>query len=207
MDNKKLIGTIVGVIGFVALIAGATFAWLSVTATVNNQFVGGTKNFIINYGKGTDIGTSTNKVLQLRNPTKSQVTTGKTTVTAAKTERDAPASHFILTLNLTTNTFVTDSVIYAACKTSACPTTALATVAANGTITCGTGVTCGKITHGSKTAINVYDDTTTFNTDAAVDSTSYDVYLWIDSVLLSNEDMNASASIAGNISASATQVG
>lgn len=207
MDNKKLIGTILGVVAFVALIAGATFAWLSVTATVNNQFVGNTKNFIINYGKGTDIGTSTNKVLQLRNPTKSQVTTGKTTVTAEKTDRDAPASHFILTLNLTANSFVTDSVIYAACKTSSCPTTALATVAANGTITCGTNVTCGKITHGSLEAINVYDDTTTFNTDAAVNSTSYDVYLWIDSLLLSNDDMDASASIAGNISASAVQVG
>ena len=36
MDRKKLIGTIIGVIFFVALIAGATFAWLTFNANVTN---------------------------------------------------------------------------------------------------------------------------------------------------------------------------
>lgn len=37
MNQKKLIGTIIGIIFFVVLIAGATFAWLSATATVTME--------------------------------------------------------------------------------------------------------------------------------------------------------------------------
>lgn len=36
MDKKKLIGTIIGVTMFAALIAGATFAWLTFSATITN---------------------------------------------------------------------------------------------------------------------------------------------------------------------------
>lgn len=204
MDNKKLIGTILGVIAFVALIAGATFAWLTVTATVSNQYTAKSKNFIINYTRVADI----SSLLQLKNPTASQVTSGATTVKASKTANDAPASSFKLTFNMTKNTFATDSVIYAVCKSTDCPTTALATVTASN-ITCGTGVTCGKITHGSTDAVEILNDTTTFNTDAAVSEVTYNIYFWIDSEILSDADMNVTggAQINGNVSASATQVG
>lgn len=208
MSNKKIIGTVLGVVAFIALIAGATFAWLTVNATVTNSYTGTTKTFVITYAKGNDIGTVSNGILQLKDPTPAQVTTGMATVTASKTANDAPASHFKLTFNISTNTFVSNSVIYAACKSTDCPSTALATVTSS-SITCATGVTCGKITGGSLTAIDVLDDTTTFNTDSAVSTTSYNVYFWIDSELLSNDDMNVTngAQIGGNISASAIQVG
>ena len=56
MDKKKLIGTIVGVIAFAALIAGATYAWLSNTLAVSNGVYSlNTMKFLVNYTKGTDI--------------------------------------------------------------------------------------------------------------------------------------------------------
>lgn len=41
-DSKKLIGTIIGVIAFIALIAGATYAWFTSTANVTNGTYNGT---------------------------------------------------------------------------------------------------------------------------------------------------------------------
>lgn len=56
MDKKKLIGTIVGVIAFAALIAGATYAWLSNNLTVTNGVYNlKASNFVINYTNGTAI--------------------------------------------------------------------------------------------------------------------------------------------------------
>lgn len=56
MDKKKLIGTIVGVVAFAALIAGATYAWLSNNLTVTNGVYNlKASNFVINYTNGTAI--------------------------------------------------------------------------------------------------------------------------------------------------------
>lgn len=56
MDKRKLIGTIIGVTMFAALIAGATFAFLSFTATVTDSTYNGTAmNFIVDYQEGTYI--------------------------------------------------------------------------------------------------------------------------------------------------------
>ena len=51
MDIKKLIGTIIGVILFVALIAGATFAWLTFGTTLvsTNVNSANTMNFLVDY--------------------------------------------------------------------------------------------------------------------------------------------------------------
>ena len=58
MDKKKLIGTIIGVIMFAALIAGATFAWLTIAASITNgNYTASTKNFIVNYTSGTAVDT------------------------------------------------------------------------------------------------------------------------------------------------------
>ena len=81
----------------------------------------------------------------------------------------------------------------------------MATVA-SGTATCGSGVTnCGTIPAGSRTEVVLYNDTTTFNTDASVSDTTYNVYFWLDNDTLSNNDANAGASFAGFIHAEATQ--
>jgi len=56
MNKKKLIGTIIGVAMFAALIAGATYAFLSFTANaVNFAFNGTTMNFLVDYTNGNAI--------------------------------------------------------------------------------------------------------------------------------------------------------
>ena len=214
MNKQKLIGSIIGVTLFALLVAGATFAWLSVGANITNSVYNGTtKNFIINYTGGTDI----TNVLQLSasNATTANITSGYTSVTASKSANSAPASSFKINFNISTNTFTTNSVIYAVCRGS-CPTTTLATVSTNSgiaTATCsnnGNVVACGTITGGvttSTTPLTLYEDTTTFNTEAQVSDTTYSIYFWISSETLTNTDMNANASISGNISASAVQTG
>lgn len=55
MDKKKLIGTIIGVTLFAALIAGATFAWLQFNATITGgTYNAATMNFLVDYTVETD---------------------------------------------------------------------------------------------------------------------------------------------------------
>ena len=55
-NNRKLIGTIIGVIFFIVLIAGATFAWLSYVANVNNGIYNvSTTHFIVTYTTDNDV--------------------------------------------------------------------------------------------------------------------------------------------------------
>lgn len=56
MNTKKLIGTILGVMMFAALIAGATFAWLTFGVTIGeNVLAGNTVNFVLNYTAGSSV--------------------------------------------------------------------------------------------------------------------------------------------------------
>ena len=57
MNIKKLIGTIIGITLFIALIAGATFAWLTFGTTIVSTNVNSAKsmNFLVDYTKGTSI--------------------------------------------------------------------------------------------------------------------------------------------------------
>jgi len=213
LNTKKLIGAIIGVIAFVILIAGATFAWLSVTATVNNaQYTGTSKNFVINYQGSANI--SGFKEIKSGSATTAAITSSTSAsvagdawaaVTAEKTANDAPANHFRVKLAIGNNTMQTGAIIWAICKGS-CPTnTALATVTSS-TVTCGTGVTnCGRVAAETSGSIELYDDQTTFNTDAQVSTTTYNVYFWLDSDTLSNDDIGAQFS--GYIYAEATQLG
>lgn len=57
--KEKLWGTILGVITFVALIAGATYAWYS-WSSGESILTGGTNCFTINYTAGNSIGSGTN---------------------------------------------------------------------------------------------------------------------------------------------------
>lgn len=211
MDNKKLIGTIIGIIMFAVLIAGATFAWLTLAATVTNgNYTATTKNFVINYSGGTQIA---NTVLTDNATTGNitpQTSAGASTndgwlaVTASKTAASAKASKFDIKLHVNSNALTTKAVTWAICK-GTCPTTvALATVS-GGTATCGTGVTnCGTIAAGaSNTDIILYSDTSTFNTDDAVADTTYNIYVWLDAATLASTDIGKTFS--GYIHASATQ--
>lgn len=201
MDKRKLIGTIIGVTMFAALIAGATFAWLSFTANVTNSvFNATTRNFIITYTGGQSVNdmyitkTPTATVLDAAQNTDENLNS-KIIVTGAKSNKSAKASRFDLKLHVTTNTLTTGSIVYAVCKGN-CPTDVnLATVSGTGTsttATCGSGVgSCGIIEAGANnTDIILHTDTSTFNTLDAVASTPYTVYFWINPATLVNADIN-----------------
>lgn len=212
MNNKKLIGTILGVIAFIALIAGATFAWLSASVNITNGTYNiKSKNFVINYAGSPTIENPV--MLAQANTLKSNITnksqasdTGDAwaAVTASKTENDAAASSFKLTLNISTNTLDSNSLVYAVCN-GQCPSTTLISSIDTSTLsaTCGTSVVaCGVIEGGSNTAVDLYTDNTTFNTESDASAT-YNIYFWLDGPTIGEDDMGATFS--GYISASASQ--
>lgn len=221
MDNKKLIGTVLGVIAFVALIAGATFAWLTATVTVTNGAYGGkTKNFVIEYAGSPKV--TSPVMLSLANAVKANMTSQSqasaendawAAVTASKTANDAAASSFKLKLNINANTISDNGLLWALCK-GTCPATALVTAfnpsagnpaGSSPTATCATGgtvVACGVVPKLSTTTIELYNDTATFNTEAAASQT-YNFYIWLDGDTI--DDDNIGQGFDGYISAAASQ--
>ena len=187
MDKKKLIGTIIGVTAFAALIASATYAWLTYNATITNgNYFLGSMNFSVNYTKGTAV----NAAPILTNPTASEVTSGggHLAVVASKATGSAPGN---LTIKLNTNassnaTLVSSGALkYAACI-GTCTQTNLTQETYYGAVS-----TTGEMNIISSTPL----------TAAA---TTYNIYFWLDSETLTSTLVGANYS--GYISASATQV-
>lgn len=101
MDKRKLIGTIIGVVMFAALIAGATFAWLTFTANVvNATYNGVTQNFIVDYTQGSAVNGN------LKQYTTGQATPANTTklVVVAKKHEDSVDGHMTIKLTTTAQT-------------------------------------------------------------------------------------------------------
>ena len=175
MDKKKLIGTIIGVVAFAALIAGATYAWLTQNATIiNGTYNVGTMNFSVTYVKGTDV---TNV------PAQSAPTTSNTrslNVKANKVSGSAPGNLTIY-LNTSSTTLAAGALNYAVCV-GTCSSTDLTTAANKGTVS-GTG----------KLAI-------LSNTPLTASATTYNVYLWLDPSKVSGGE-----TYSGFISAEAKQ--
>ena len=178
MDKKKLIGTIIGVTLFAALIAGATYAFLTFTATVTNAtYNASTMNFIVDYSKGTDIS-------DLPQLTTATASTAKNLVVKAKKHTGSPNGNITIKLNTTTIEEPLGSagvVNYAICN-GACADNF------SGAVT-GTVGTTGTI-----------DLLTEALSDTEV---SYYVYFWLDASKIKNEHIGRTYS--GNISATATQ--
>ena len=206
MDKKKFIGTIVGVIFFVALIAGATFAWLTFNASVTNgNYAGSTLNFTYNYTTGTDV-TKINTLTAT--PARNAITagTGYVALTASKPAGSAKASKFDLILKKTTNEIGVSNVVkYAVCKSAtptdcnnsastAIPSTTNTTWVALGTISTGT------------TDQTLYSDTTSFAAEGAA-TANYYVYFWIngDAIITGNQYQVVGKSFAGYIYAKSEQ--
>ena len=212
MNTKKVIGTIIGVIAFIALVAGATYAWLTINATVTNgTYNGGSKHFYITYDGGSAI--SAVKMLASGSATKTNITSAGTAgasttdgwlaVTASKDSGSAKASSFKINLDISNNTLVSNSIVYALCVGTCTTTGALATVS-NGVATCGTNVTtCGVIDGGDETDQLLYNDTTTFNVDGTVSETTYNIYFWLNADSIVDTDIGKS--FTASISAEATQ--
>lgn len=185
MDKKKLIGTIVGVTMFAALIAGATFAWLTfnVTVAANTSTSGKSMNFTVDYVGGSQI--TSLPILATATPT---TATSKTTVKANKASGSAPGTLYIYVNTETTSDealLTSQAINYALC------------VGTCTTFTESSTVKVGKITATGKKEIYSGELTST--------ATNYTVYFWLDGNLVDNSLIGKSYS--GFISAEAKQVG
>lgn len=186
MEKKKLIGTIIGVIAFAALIAGATYAWLTFSLAVNNgNYNLGTMNFNVDYQNGTAI--TSLPTLTTGDPS----TAGSLTVRAKKASNSAPGD---LTIYLNTDLTNTNSDLLAsgAINYAVCVGTCASfdSITTKGTLTSSTPAKLA-ILSGSPLGTSYVD---------------YNVYFWLDGALITNELVNASASYSGFISAEAVQV-
>ncbi|MBQ9854246.1 MAG: hypothetical protein IJO57_04355 [Bacilli bacterium] len=208
MNTKKLIGMVIGIILFAALIAGATFAWLSFTANITNaNLTGSSRNFTFTYAQGTAI----SELLPLtQTPARNAITSGKgyITVSATKTANTPRASSFKLILNITeTEIGVPGLIRFAVCRhatASNCNNSVATAIPASGSTT-GNFVAVGTVNNTTGTQI-LYNDTATF-TNAGAATGHYYIYFWIDASVI-NEDNLASAEgkkFAGHIYAEATQ--
>ena len=186
MDKKKLVGTIVGVVFFVALIAGATFAWLTFAINVTNNTVSsGTMNFSVSYSNGN--GSITNvPILGTATPT----TASHVTITANKVSGSAPGN-LTLYLNTTTaeiNDLIEDGAIHYAVCVEECTAIDGDSLAEN--------VHTGTITSLERTPLLA-------DTPLQSTATQYHVYFWLDGEIIT--DTHIDQSYAGYISAEAVQ--
>jgi len=208
LDKKKLIGMILGVTMFAALIAGATFAWLTFEANVvNGNYAGKSLNFSYTYGKGTDVGgISILSATPARNAI--AVAKGYVELTASKPAGSAKASSFDIKLHKTSGTISPESVIkFAVCRSKTatdCNNAASTTIPATAS---GNFVAVGALGSwdGSSDKL-LYSDTASFAAEGAANMNYY-VYLWIDGTLISedNQDTIIGQSFSGYIHASSTQ--
>lgn len=220
MDNKRLIGTILGVMAFIALIAGATFAWLqAATNVVNNTIVGSARNLTFTYAGSMEatglkqLSSGSGTIANIKKDSSSTVSTsgdGWVQVTASKPADSAGVGTFRLSLAFTQNTFYTNSIIYVVCK-GTCPDVNLATVTHTtasrpvATATCTSNsaiVACGTLGYGSTTPVVLYNDNSTFTAIGAVSQT-YQVAFWFDAGTVHNED--AGKKFVGHVYAEASQ--
>ena len=186
MNKKKLIGAIKGVVAFAALIAGATYAWLTFNATITNGTYNlGSMNFSVSYTKGTDV----TAVPIVSTPTAEN--TRSLNVKANKVSGSAPGT---LTIYLNTDSSTTEALLtsgalhYAVCIGDCTDSTNLseaANVSATGTVS-----TSGKLAMLS-------------NTPLTASATTYNVYFWLDSSAV--VDTVVGSSYTGFISAEAVQ--
>lgn len=188
MDKKKLIGTIIGVVAFAALIAGATYAWFSFALNVTTgTYNATTQNFIITYEKGTNI-TSAPPVLS--SPTAS--TASSLVVTAYRTSDVATGTLEIQLTTTSSDVLTTSGVIhYAVCAST--------TQGSPGCTTLTSGATGVKAT-GSITAASTI---TLYSEAIPTTKTYYYVYFWLDGATYGESHVGKTYS--GYIHAKATQ--
>ncbi len=182
MDKKKMIGAIVGVIAFIALVAGATYAWLTNSlAVTNGTYNVASKNFLINFTKGTQISSL---------PILSSATTDTAASLNVKAGLATGSTPGTITIYLNVSEIDTnlknDSINFTYCKGTTCSGTDFATH----TQTIGSS-------SGNKIAI-VTDDPVTSTTQ-----TTYNIYFWLDGSKIGDNQLGKS--FTGYISAEAHQ--
>lgn len=199
MNKKKLIGTIIGVIMFGLLMAGATYAWLSFNATVvNAKYNTHTVNYWVNYTKGTDLSD-----MPILSSTATPSNTLSATITAVK-PTGSLVDHLNIHLTTSTDNILTkDSdddddgkylINYALCE---------GTCSESFTSAVATGYIDQDFYDNATTkTIDIYTDH--YDTALTANATfTYTMYFWIDAEELENRHLNLTYS--GYIHASANQ--
>lgn len=204
MNTKKLIGAIIGVIMFGLLIAGATFAWLTFSATVTNgTYAGNSLNFSFSYSGNNITAMKMLGTTPARNSF--AVGTGYTVISASKAAGTAKASAFNIKLHKTSASITDFTVIrYVVCRNATATNCNNSVTTALPSAVSGNFVARGQLS--SATDITLYTDTTTFNVEGAASMTYY-VYLWIDGTLVTSTNQSGivGKTFSGYIFADATQ--
>jgi len=192
MDKKKLIGMFIGILMFAALIAGATFAWLTyIPNFTNNVITVSSRNFTFTYSSGTAV---SNLIWTTASPPRDKITPGNgyITVTATKTARTPEASSFKIILKKDKMDIkVNDLIKFAVCRSNTASECNNSATTAIPTATSGNWVAIGSVTTAADAQI-LYNDTTTYNvySETASVTGNYYVYLWLDSSVLTNQNLS-----------------
>ena len=201
MDKKKLIGTIIGVALFAALIAGATYAWLTFSLSVTNgNYVGGTKNFIINYEGDTSIADSDIGIPTLDAPT---AETARSLVVSAQRPTTSANGIFYLKMTSESNNALTTggALNYAVCKGNFVSGKVEPTC--NGTLAAGTENVLATGSVKQTGEIELYN---TGTEGIPTEKTYYMIFFWLDPAKITNEMLGTGdKAYSGYIHASAEQ--
>lgn len=206
MNTKKLIGMVIGIILFAALIAGATFAWLTFTANITNaNLTGSSRNFTFTYAQGTAI---TELLPLTQTPARNAITASKgyITVNASKAANTPRASSFKLVLNITeTQVAVPGLIRYAVCRNATAANCNNSVSTAIPSSASGNFVAVGTVNNSTGTQI-LYTDTATFSSAGAATGNYY-IYFWIDASVINTTNLASAEGkrFAGHIYAEATQ--
>ena len=210
MDTKKLIGMIIGVTLFAALIAGATFAWMTFSASVTNGTQNiQSRNFTFSYTNGSAI---TGLLPLTATPARNSVTAGNgyLTLSVTKEATSAKSNSFKIFLHRTTwGVTLTGGIRYAVCKSATAANCNNSVATAIPSTTGTEWVSYGTITNGTdtgNTGFLLYEDKTTFNTDSKVTGNYY-IYFWIDSSVITADNLSSinGKTLSGYVYAEATQ--
>lgn len=178
-NKKKLIGTILGVVLFIALIVGATYAWFNNAANVTNgNYNAEAKNFMITYTKGTEIADMVYKKTSEATPNN---ITSEVVVKAKKANTQTADGTLNIIFTPDENTINVDGAINWG-------------VSLNSE---GTFHTTGSVASTSTAPITVYTGPVT------VEDTSYHIHFWADPTKISNDQLGQT--FKGHIHATATQ--
>ena len=204
MNNKKVFGMIIGVMAFIALIAGATCAWLQ-WQSIPTDIGGTTSNFTVNYSVPGGAISSTLVPSSSYSTNTGDYTYAKISRTSGSLE--GTANLILKVTNLTLTGTCTTSGVITYTKQADCTGTWVTADASkikwivkSGGSTADTATTTvneGDFTEVSNNQISLVTNATLNTTD-----TYYFVYIWLDSSA-GNEFVGTTFS--GSIQANATQ--
>ena len=189
MDKRKLIGTIIGVTLFAALIAGATFAWLTFAVNVTNgTYTANTMEFKITYTKGNDLNDPENPVPIVGVGNK---TTAIGTGLSAYRTANSPDGLMYFKMSTETNNLLTTSGVlkYAVCLGTASAGSCTADFTTANVATDANLLAVGSVDIDGITANTDGEYTVTLHSLSTIPTaqTYYWVYYWMDGATYNND--------------------